>query len=96
MHDQLFAHNDALTEEDLAGYAEQIGLDRVKFTKALRARKFALRVERDLQSADESGVAGTPTFFLNGKRHQGGADSASLRAAIDASLTAKRLTRTSS
>jgi Na+/H+ antiporter NhaA len=88
MHDLLFAHSDALTAEDLADYAEQLGLDRERFTKALRNRKFALRVERDLQSADESGVVGTPTFFINGHRHHGSADAASLRAAIERELEA--------
>jgi Na+/H+ antiporter NhaA len=88
MHDLLFAHNDALTVEDLAGYAEQLGLDRAAFAKHLRDRKYALRVERDLQSADDSGVVGTPTFFVNGRRHHGGADAASLRGAIERELEA--------
>ena len=88
MHDLLFAHSDALTAEDLADYAEQLGLDRAKFLKHLRDRTYALRVERDLQSADESGVVGTPTFFVNGRRHHGSADSTSLRGAIERELEA--------
>jgi Na+/H+ antiporter NhaA len=88
MHDLLFSHQDALTAEDLAGYAEQLGIDRVKFAKHLRERKYALRVERDLQSADASDVVGTPTFFINGRRHHGAADLDSLRAAIERELEA--------
>jgi Na+/H+ antiporter NhaA len=88
MHDLLFSHSDALDPDDLAHYAEEIGLDPQRFTKALRSRKYALRVERDLQSADDSGVVGTPTFFINGRRHHGGADAASLGSAIERELEA--------
>jgi Na+/H+ antiporter NhaA len=83
MHDLLFAHSDALELEDLLGYAAAIGLDRERFASDLRSGRYALRVTRDVESADESGVAGTPTFFLNGRRHHGAYDVDSLREAID-------------
>ena len=71
MHDLLLAHQDALTLEDLGGYARQLGLDQARFSDDLESRRFALGVARDVQSAEASGVAGTPTFFINGRRHYG-------------------------
>jgi protein-disulfide isomerase len=78
MHDLLFEHQDALGFGDLAGYARDLGLDAARFSDDLRGRRHALRVERDVQSADQSGVAGTPTFFVNGRRHLGAYDEATL------------------
>jgi protein-disulfide isomerase len=46
------------------------------------SRRFAMRVARDVESADESGVAGTPTFFVNGRRHYGAYDIESLSGAL--------------
>jgi Na+/H+ antiporter NhaA len=74
MHDLLFAHSDALGPDDLHRYANELGLDVERFSHALRARKYALRIARDVDSADQSGVAGTPTFFTNGRRHHGAYD----------------------
>jgi protein-disulfide isomerase len=86
MHDLLLEHAGALEEPDLVRYAQEIGLDVVQFATALRTRKYALRVERDVDSADVSGVAGTPTFFINGRRHFGSYDIDSLSAAIASEL----------
>jgi Na+/H+ antiporter NhaA len=82
MHDLLFAHQDALTVEDLIGYARELGLDPEVFEMKLRKRRYASRVERDVAGADLSGVAGTPTFFANGRRHHGAFDIASLTALV--------------
>jgi protein-disulfide isomerase len=71
MHDLLLEHQDALRPSDLLRYAEQIGLDVDRFTDHLRDHKGAARVARDVDSADLSGVSGTPTFFVNGRRHYG-------------------------
>jgi protein-disulfide isomerase len=71
MHDLLLEHQDALRPSDLLRYAEQIGLDVDRFADDLRAHKGAARVARDVDSADLSGVSGTPTFFVNGRRHYG-------------------------
>jgi protein-disulfide isomerase len=83
MHDLLFAHADALELDDLLRYAEEAGLDADRFADDLRSGRYALRVARDVESADESGVAGTPTFFVNGRRHHGPYDLDSLQEAID-------------
>lgn len=78
MHDLLFEHQDALELDDLVGYATELGLDVGRFTDELRGRRNALRVARDVQSAEQSGVIGTPTFFVNGRRHHGAYDEATL------------------
>jgi Na+/H+ antiporter NhaA len=84
MHEKLFAHQDALTRRDLTRYASELGLDTDRFLDDLRRRRFAERVAEDVASADASGVVGTPGFFINGKRHAGAYDVASLTAAVRA------------
>jgi Na+/H+ antiporter NhaA len=82
MHDLLFVHQDALRPDDLIGYAEELGLDVERFTDDLRQHSGATRVAEDVDSADLSGVSGTPTFFVNGRRHHGAYDIATLSAAV--------------
>jgi Na+/H+ antiporter NhaA len=84
MHDLLLSHQDALRPEDLIGYAEQLGLDVERFTDDLRMHAGAARVAEDVDSADLSGVSGTPTFFINGRRHYGAYDIVTLSAAVRA------------
>jgi Na+/H+ antiporter NhaA len=84
MHDLLFEHQDALRKQDLIRYAGELGLDVDRFTEDLVSRVFADRVESDVDGADLSGVSGTPTFFVNGRRHQGAFDLKSLKAAVKA------------
>jgi Na+/H+ antiporter NhaA len=84
MHDLLLANQDALRPADLMGYAEQLGLDVERFTNDLREQTGAARVAEDVDSADLSGVSGTPTFFINGRRHYGAYDIATLSAAVRA------------
>lgn len=90
LHDLLLTHQDALTYPDLLRYAEDLGLDVDRFARDLSSRHFALRVTRDVESAEQSGVAGTPTFFVNGVRHFGAYDLESLRAVISRELAAPR------
>jgi Na+/H+ antiporter NhaA/predicted DsbA family dithiol-disulfide isomerase len=84
MHDLLFEHQDALTFDDLVGYARELGLDAERFAARLADRTDAPRVANDVAGADLSGVGGTPTFFVNGRRHHGAFDLASLTAAVQA------------
>ena len=86
MHDLLFSHQDALSTEDLIGYARELGLDIELFSEKLRKRKYAPRVARDVDSADQSDVSGTPTFFANGRRHHGAFDVTSLTALVRSAL----------
>jgi protein-disulfide isomerase len=84
MHDLLLDHQDALRPSDLIGYAEQLGLNAERFMNDLRGNVGAPRVAEDVDSADLSGVSGTPTFFINGQRHYGAYDIATLTAAVRA------------
>jgi protein-disulfide isomerase len=84
MHDLLFEHQGELRGPDLVGYAEELGLDAERFHRELKTHEHAWRVARDLESAELSGVAGTPTFFINGQRHQGAYDIATLTRAVKA------------
>jgi Na+/H+ antiporter NhaA len=81
-YDALFAHQDALSPRDLAGYADGLGLDVERFSKELRHHEYTSRVAEDVASADASGVSGTPTFFINGRRHYGAYDRDTLAAAV--------------
>jgi Na+/H+ antiporter NhaA len=74
MYDTLLSHQGDLRPEDVAGYAEELGLDADRIIDELRRREHAPRVSEDVASADESGVSGTPTFFVNGRRHYGAYD----------------------
>jgi protein-disulfide isomerase len=82
MHGLLFQHQDELQPLRLAGYARELGLDVELFHKALREHEFAPRVAEDVDSADLSTVSGTPTFFINGRRHYGAFNLDALSAAI--------------
>jgi Na+/H+ antiporter NhaA len=93
MHDRLLADQDKLTPTDLTRHAEDLGLDVDRFWDELRRREHAARVDRDVTSADASGVAGTPTFFINGRRHHGAYDLATLTAAVKAAEARARAVR---
>jgi protein-disulfide isomerase len=82
MHDKLFDNQDALTPKDLIGYAEELGLDAEGFADDLRRHAGAPRVAEDVDSADLSNVSGTPTFFINGRRHHGAYDIEALSRAV--------------
>ena len=82
MHDLLLARQDALTPRDLIAYAGELGLDVDRFTEDLRRHAGAGRVAEDVDSADLSNVSGTPTFFVNGRRHYGAYDIETLSQAV--------------
>jgi Na+/H+ antiporter NhaA len=84
MHDKLLAHQDELTPRDLHRYAEELGLDVNRFAHDVRDHAYVARIEEDVESADASGVAGTPSFFINGRRHSGAYDVDTLTAAVRA------------
>ena len=84
MHDLLLEHQDELAPKDLIRYAEELGLDVKSFVEDLSEHRWAERVAADVESADLSGVAGTPTFFVNGQRQMGAYDLATLGRAVRA------------
>jgi Na+/H+ antiporter NhaA len=82
MHDVLLDHQDELEPEDLVRYAELIGLDVERFVADVERHAGGRRIADDVDSAEESGVAGTPTFFINGRRHWGAYDVEGLTRAV--------------
>ncbi|SDC91403.1 Na+/H+ antiporter NhaA [Geodermatophilus telluris] len=82
LHDRLFAEQDRLAPGDLLEHAAAVGLDVVRFTRDLGSGRYARRVQEDVDSAEASGVEGTPTFFVGGRRHTGPYDADSLAAAL--------------
>ena len=74
MHDELLANQDELRPFELVRHARDIGLDPDRFWDDLRRRTYAQRVTEDVATADASGVTGTPTFFINGRRYSGAYD----------------------
>jgi Na+/H+ antiporter NhaA len=82
MHDVLLSHQGSLDANDLIAYAGDLGLDVMRFQEHLGTRSGAARIAEDVDSADLSGVVGTPTFFINGRRHYGAYDAESLTRAI--------------
>ena len=87
MHDRLFAQQESGLS-DIYRHAADIGLDLTRFAEDMRRRRYAGRVAEDVRSADASGVSGTPTFFVNGRRHVGVYDVDALTAAVKAAQTA--------
>jgi protein-disulfide isomerase len=90
MHDLLLAHQDHLRLADLLGYAAALGLDVDRLHDDLTRRRHESRVARDVESADVSGVSGTPTFFINGRRHRGVYDIDTLTSAVKNAAQAPR------
>jgi Na+/H+ antiporter NhaA len=82
MYDRLLSHQDELTVKGLMSHADALGLDVDRFQTHLRKRKGADRIAEDVESADQSGVSGTPTFFVNGRRHYGAYDVPTLAKAV--------------
>ena len=82
MHDLLLSHQDHLRLPDLVNYATELGLDVKQFKDEMNRHANAARVADDLDSASLSAVSGTPTFFINGRRHYGAYDIDSLTAAV--------------
>ncbi len=66
MHDLLFANQDHLKPKNLHGYAEQIGLDMVRYTAEMDDEVYLQRIREHIESGLRSGVRGTPGFFVNG------------------------------
>jgi protein-disulfide isomerase len=86
MHDLLYENQDRLDDALLFQLAEQLQLDPEKLRQALASKEFEPRVRADFRGGVRSGVNGTPTFFINGQRHDGAYDYASLVEAIEGVL----------
>jgi protein-disulfide isomerase len=84
MYDKLLSHQDDLEPKDVSRYARELGLDMDRFLDDMRGHEYAPRIAEDVASADASGVSGTPTFFINGRRHYGAYDIDTLTTAAQA------------
>jgi protein-disulfide isomerase len=93
LHARLLALDDPLLLVHLRGLAEASGLDVERFVDDLRARRHAPRVAEDVDSADGSGVSATPTFFVNGRRHDGDYDYETLAGVLREALALERARR---
>ena len=82
MHDLIFENQEQLKPEALPVWAHKSGLDMAQFAKAVSEGRVAKRIEEDYASGLESGVNGTPSFFINGTRYEGEDDYDSLRATL--------------
>ncbi|MEX1367343.1 MAG: thioredoxin domain-containing protein [Nannocystaceae bacterium] len=86
LHDQIFGSKDKLSAEGLRGLAEQAGLDMAKLDSCLASGRPQQQVAEDMAKGQEVGVRGTPSFYINGRSHEGGTSPSDLIAAIEAEL----------
>jgi protein-disulfide isomerase len=90
MHNRLFEHQDALDDESLLHHAIAVGVEPERFVADLAEHCHLGRIREDLASGARSGVNGTPTFFVNGIRHDGGADPVALMHALEGARVGSR------
>jgi predicted DsbA family dithiol-disulfide isomerase len=88
MHDILIREGVSLIYPDLIRYAADLGLDVERFADDIRSRRYAMRIGRDVASADASGAVGTPALFVNGRRYEGSHRLDALAAVIERELDA--------
>lgn len=90
MHDLLFEQQHRLEPEYLIAFAQVLGLDIEQFIIDMTSDRAAARVRQDFVGGIRSGVDGTPTFYINGKRHNGPYDYETLKKAIEAEVNKSR------
>ncbi|TMK38930.1 MAG: disulfide bond formation protein DsbA [Actinobacteria bacterium] len=90
MHDVLYENQRHLGDQDLLAYAESLGLDAERFDKELAEHVHAGRVHEDYMSGVRSGVNGTPTFYINGQRHDSSYDLEPFQAALERAAASNR------
>jgi protein-disulfide isomerase len=90
MHDLLFENQHALDFDSLVRYAAALGLDTERFARELATGVWTPRVREHFMSGVRSGVNGTPTFFINGRRHDDSWDLQTFAAAIQGAARAAR------
>jgi protein-disulfide isomerase len=89
MHDTLYDNQDQLAPRSLLAFAAAIGLDLERFTAELQRGVHLTKVRDDLIGGVRSGVRGTPTFFINGRRHDGSWDLANLLGTLQAAAAGR-------
>lgn len=88
MHDYIFHHQQMLKDSDLKRFAEALDLDVAQFEYDMAHHQYLRRIEADVENGIQSGVQGTPTFYINGARHNGSWEQAALFAAIQKAMMA--------
>jgi protein-disulfide isomerase len=83
MHAHLLGNQHELSEEELRTHARALGLDMTAYERDLHDPQLTARVREDALSGIQSGVLGTPTFFVNGRRLEGGFKEGELEAAVE-------------
>jgi Na+/H+ antiporter NhaA len=91
MYDAMLGHQEDLTPQALSELARELGLDVDRFWDEVRRHDYAPRIAEDVASADASGVSGTPTFFINGRRHYGAYDIETLTEAVRSAMRQSKL-----
>jgi protein-disulfide isomerase len=86
MHDLMFERQDSLAPDIIPEWAAKIGLDLEKWGRDIQDGGVAARIKEDRRGGVRSGVNGTPTFFINGKRFDGPLDYETLLAALESEL----------
>ncbi len=89
MHDKLYAGFRSLSRDNILGWANELGLDPVKFQAGMDSPKTQAAVQREMEEGIRAGVQGTPTVFLNGKKYQGSLDLEPFKTVIEAELKGK-------
>jgi len=90
MHDRLFENQERLGEGLFLALVEELRLSATALRQALEQKTFQTRVRADFTSGIQSGVNGTPTFFINGLRHNGSFNFDALVSAIQQAMIAAR------
>ncbi len=85
-HDLLFGNQENLEDDDLTSYAKKLKLDMNKFEDSWKSGKFKDKVTTDMNEGGKFGVTATPTFFINGEKHQGVLQLDQFKSLIDAEL----------
>jgi protein-disulfide isomerase len=83
MHDELFTHQNALDDVDLARYARRIGLDLDSYLTNMKENTFLSKVEANYErSVFDEHITGTPTIYINATRYSGRFDVESILSAV--------------
>lgn len=85
-HDLIFDNQENMTSKDLIAHAKKLNLDMKKFEEALNSGKFKDKVTGDMDDGGKFGVTATPTFFINGQKHQGVLQFDQFKSLIDSEL----------
>jgi protein-disulfide isomerase len=86
LHDRMFSNSTKLTRDNILSWAKSLNMDMPRFIKDMDAKETEAIVDRDVKEADDIGVLGTPTVFLNGRRYNGELTVADLGKVIDSEL----------